>query len=367
MKSFKLNYFYTAGALFGILAIFSVATAQTGTYTNPFIIPPMFSQNIGTGALTEIVASDITQTTATIVGKTAKNTPPFIVYFDLKQAGTFDDKFTPQVKSDGTFSYKITGLTPAYSYHFVAIRTSDNRTRLSAMNSFVTPEVSAKLYVSKLDDKSATIQATITEGAKNPAIIYGEKFGNLGNPVSMKLVNGVYSADISGLKENTNYFYQLQGDSYDSTSKKLAYSPALSFSTYPKKETPPPAPVFDSTGSGTVNPISYDGKALVQCGQGNPLLPSGKQACGFQQFLELISRIIVFLLFLVAPIIAVVVILYGGLLILTAGGNTENIGKAKGMMWKVVVGLVIAMGAWLLIKAILVALNVDTNVFPVFY
>ncbi len=348
------------------LCFFRVADAQAWFQDTTYI----FSQNIGTGALTALSAQNVTQTKATITGKVDHNTPGFAIYLDLHQAGDFTDHFVPQVKNDGTFSYQLTGLTPAYTYHFIAVDAFDGRTALSAMNSFVTPPVSANIYVSKIEDKNATIQATITEGAKNPKIIYGTKFGSLGNPTAMTSSNGVYTAQIGGLTADTNYYYQLEGDSYTSSGVQVYYSGVLSFMTLPTPSGPAPAvpTVPDSNSSSTsLTSSSYNGGALVHCGLGGPLNDNGTQACGFKDLMELANRIIDFLIFVVAPIIAVVIILYGGFLILTAAGSTENIGKAKSMMTKAVIGLVIAMAAWLLVKSILVSMGVDTSVFPVFY
>ncbi len=375
MKNVKIYSVFAFSFVISVACFFSVVQAQQDTYLYNNSIPPQFSRSMGAGALLSLQAANVTQTKATITGKAQRSTPSFDILVDTKLTGTFTDKFSPQVQSDGTFSYQLTGLSPAYTYHFLAVATGNDTTRLSAVNSFVTPAVDAKLYVSKLDDKSATIQATISEGAKNPAIIYSTQFGNLGTPVSMTLSNGIYSASLSGLKENTNYYYQLVGDSYQKPGTQVYYTAVMSFVTLPTVVAPtgtiPTIVGSDITGlnasGSTAISSSYNDGALVGCGTGGPLTAQGRQACGFPEAMALINRIINFLIFLVAPIIAVCVILYAGILILTAGGATENISKAKGMIWKVVIGLVIAMGAWLLVKSLLVALGVDTTVFPVFY
>jgi hypothetical protein len=368
----KYSRIMVSASLVFVLAT-SLVIAQTNTYT--YIPPQQFSTNLGTGVLLLFTAQYVTQTTALITGKAAVNTPPFTVYLDTEQTGSFTDHFSPQIKSDRTFAYTLTGLSPSFSYHFVAIQSSDNRTRLSEINTFTTPKVDAKLYVSKLTDVSATITAAISEGAKNPAIVYSTQADHWGTPTSMSLADGVYSAPISGLKANTNYYYQLIGDSYQKPGTKVYYSAVLSFVTLPKAPVPAGTiPTMVGATNATANILTYNLGALVQCGiatgqnpDAGPLNKDGTQACGFPQFMELLNRIINFLIFLVAPIIAVCVILYAGFLILTSGGSTEKVSQARGMLTKMIVGLVIAMGAWLLVKAILVSLGVDTTVFPVFY
>jgi hypothetical protein len=182
------------------------------------------------------------------------------------------------------------------------------------------------------------------------------------------------------LKANTNYYYVLQGDAYDNSGKKLAYSPIFNFTTLPT----PPSAVVDTiipTPAGEIYTEPsfslFDNSSLVKCGLkstpsqngtfGGPILTSGKQACGFPELLGMVNDIINLLLFLIAPIVFVVIMLYGGWLILTSAGSTESVTKARGMMTKAVGGLVIALLAWLLIKTILVGLGVDTTIFPVFY
>lgn len=106
---------------------------------------------------------------------------------------------------------------------------------------------------------------------------------------------------------------------------------------------------------------------LVPCGQDGPILANGRQACGFPQLIQLVVNIMDFLLFIMAPIIMVLTILYAGFLMLFSGGSAENISKAKTLFLKAVVGMAIAMTAWILVKFILVTLNVDTTVFPAFW
>jgi hypothetical protein len=107
--------------------------------------------------------------------------------------------------------------------------------------------------------------------------------------------------------------------------------------------------------------------ALVSCGLTGPLNANGTQACGFPEFMKMISTIIDFLIFTVAPLIALCVILYAGFLYLTSLGEAEKRTQANGMFVKAVSGMAIAMVAWILVKFILVQLGVKVDVFPVFY
>jgi len=89
--------------------------------------------------------------------------------------------------------------------------------------------------------------------------------------------------------------------------------------------------------------------------------------CTFEDFIKLISNVIDFLIFIIAPVIAALLILYAGFLLLTSGASAESRGKAKTIMMDAIVGIVIAMLAWIIIKFILIALGYDDSIFPRFY
>ncbi len=91
------------------------------------------------------------------------------------------------------------------------------------------------------------------------------------------------------------------------------------------------------------------------------------RACTFSDLITLAKNIIDFLIFIAAPIIAMFIILWGGFLILTAGGSTEQVSEAKKLFWKALTGLLIAMCAWIIVKTILVLLGYNTDIFPAFY
>ncbi len=139
--------------------------------------------------------------------------------------------------------------------------------------------------------------------------------------------------------------------------KRVDYSGVYNFLTSQKSDTTTAtvSTITDNSGAGAGISGGYtipEG-GIVQCGKAGPLLANGKQACSFADVIKLINSIIKILLFIIAPAIATCIVLYAGLLMLTSGGNTESVSKAKGLFSKAVIGLVIALCAWLLIKFIL--------------
>lgn len=80
--------------------------------------------------------------------------------------------------------------------------------------------------------------------------------------------------------------------------------------------------------------------------------------CDFNAFMDLINNVIRFALFdLVVPI-AAIMFFYAGFLLITAGG-AEAKTKAKGIFTNAVIGLVVAAGAWIIIRTILSILGYD--------
>lgn len=81
--------------------------------------------------------------------------------------------------------------------------------------------------------------------------------------------------------------------------------------------------------------------------------------CGFNDFMTLINDGISFILRTMVLPIAAIMFAYAGFLMVTSGGSTEARGKAKNIFSNTVLGLVIAVAAWLIVKSILSILGFD--------
>ncbi len=101
------------------------------------------------------------------------------------------------------------------------------------------------------------------------------------------------------------------------------------------------------------------GKGLVKgdCGY---KLGDGGRMCGLGDFIELIQRIIEYIFVLILPI-AAIVFAYAGYLFMTSGGDPNKRNAAKNAMTKLVLGIVVIMMAWLMVKTILVSLGVSAG------
>lgn len=74
--------------------------------------------------------------------------------------------------------------------------------------------------------------------------------------------------------------------------------------------------------------------------------------CDFAYVMLLINNFIKFLLFVIATPLAAVIICYAGFLMLTSGGNSEKLTKAKSIMKNIIFGYIIALAAWLIVHTI---------------
>lgn len=83
------------------------------------------------------------------------------------------------------------------------------------------------------------------------------------------------------------------------------------------------------------------------------IIPCRGGDCTFQSLIKLIDNIIdYFLLYLVMPL-CIVAFSYSGFLFMTAGGNAGKRTQAAGVFRKVAIGLMIVLGAWVLVQAVL--------------
>ena len=81
------------------------------------------------------------------------------------------------------------------------------------------------------------------------------------------------------------------------------------------------------------------------------------KTCSFEDVMALINTVITFVLFTLATPLFALILIYVGWLYISAGGSSENVSKAKHILKNAVIGYVIALAAWLIVKAILTTLG----------
>lgn len=119
--------------------------------------------------------------------------------------------------------------------------------------------------------------------------------------------------------------------------------------------TPAPTPIKDSVYKGGIVPECNTGEIDTKTGQYlNP--------CNFNIVMDLINKIIRFLLFTIATPLVALILMYTGYLFITAGGNSGQTEKVRHILFNAVVGYIIALAAWLIVNTIVSSLNVDPKI-----
>ena len=91
---------------------------------------------------------------------------------------------------------------------------------------------------------------------------------------------------------------------------------------------------------------------LVTCGN------EGQAACGFTDLIILVKSLLTYILVIAAPL-ASIMFAYAGFIYMTSQGNTSKRAKAHKVFTSVGIGLFFIVGAWLIVKAVIVGLGAE--------
>ena len=111
--------------------------------------------------------------------------------------------------------------------------------------------------------------------------------------------------------------------------------------------------------AGTFDPSAHT--SLVPCNN-TPDATTGviAQPCDFNALMTLVNTVINFMLYFMVIPIAAIMFVYAGFELLTAGGESAHARtKAKSIFTNALIGLVIAMACWLIVKLVLSTLGYD--------
>ena len=95
-------------------------------------------------------------------------------------------------------------------------------------------------------------------------------------------------------------------------------------------------------------PTQAQAAGLVPCGGGQD-----EKACTFCDFFVMTNGIIQFVMTVIVPAVAVLMLIVGGGLFFFAGVKPDLLQKAKDIIWSVVIGLLIIFAAFLIVGTIL--------------
>ncbi len=91
--------------------------------------------------------------------------------------------------------------------------------------------------------------------------------------------------------------------------------------------------------------VRVNAAGLVPCGGSQP-------ACNWCHFGDLALNIINFMMYLIFPL-ATIMIVVGGIFIMTSGGSSARFSKGKEMITAAVIGILIALLSWIIIDTII--------------
>jgi len=111
-------------------------------------------------------------------------------------------------------------------------------------------------------------------------------------------------------------------------------------------------------------PLTLNAARLIpECNKGTVVNSEFSDKCGFEHIIQLIDNVIEWLLVWFATPLAALIFMYAGFMYITSGGNETNVTKAKTMLKNVLIGYIIALAAWLIVKTIIVSLGFTGQTF----
>jgi hypothetical protein len=82
--------------------------------------------------------------------------------------------------------------------------------------------------------------------------------------------------------------------------------------------------------------------------------------CGYNDLIALVSGVINWAI-KISPMLAALTFAYAGFLYITSGGDPGKKSEAHKVFYATILGLIVILAAWLIVKAILSGLGVDPN------
>jgi hypothetical protein len=116
-----------------------------------------------------------------------------------------------------------------------------------------------------------------------------------------------------------------------------------------------PALIAAASGALLLAPLIAHAAGIPYFG---PIIPSNDASCpgNWALLITVVNNIIALALTIAVIFIAPLLIAYAGFLYLTSGASPANRGKANGVLTNTIVGLVVALAAWIIVDAVMAAL-----------
>lgn len=99
-------------------------------------------------------------------------------------------------------------------------------------------------------------------------------------------------------------------------------------------------------------PLASLAAGLVPCGG------DGELPCQLCHFFVIFDRIVDFIMFTLVPVVAVLMLVIGGVMFFLATGNPGALSQAKSVITATILGLIIVYAAWIIVNTFLVIVGV---------
>lgn len=251
-----------------------------------------------------------------------------------------------------TFSFQIGALIPNTNYYLnlwevtpdgvstnllVYTFTLTNQSTNNYVINYTTPSsTSINVYGNLINDSGVplngvpiTIELRQTND-ENSSLI--QSFNTTTSSNDIINGNAFYQNVFSGLTPDTVYFIFLR----NASTNAILAGPVEAITPSANQVIPDTNPVMPT----------YDG--LIACGGVD---------CDFNTFIETINRVINFLIVYIAFPVVAIVVAWAGLMLILSGGNTSKKEYAKSIISKILIGFIIALLCWSIIKFILILMG----------
>ncbi len=104
-------------------------------------------------------------------------------------------------------------------------------------------------------------------------------------------------------------------------------------------------------------PIAFLFLSMFSVAGAQGIIPCEGSGCNFEKFILLIQNVIDFLIVTIGIPLAMILFAYAGWLYMSAGGDTGKISKGHDIFKSVIIGLALALAAWLIVHTIVFALK----------
>jgi len=265
-------------------------------------------------------------------------------------------------------------LNPSCQYGNVQVKSSCDSSTFApgtsgAESNTVSPQI---VTVGQNNNATVTLNTQQMPSGSNIVFIYTTNLSHItdaqfasASSVSVVTNDGPENIQLNSLQPNTTYYFSaitnsgqivfLSSDNQLYSSFNTSTPGTSSGSSDSSSDSPNPATInVNINGEFGTTGIEQEIQAgFTQCGYGDIY------DCDFNQLLATVDRIIKFMLYIIVLPIAAILFAWSGikLIIARSEGKTKALGDAKAMFGRVLLGLVIAFGAWVLVKFVLVILG----------